>query len=201
MSRKRLYQLSYPANDEPVWLDDISNKLRLSGALYQGMGLNLLLLFPSADSYEIFINSRGLEEHGIIGAGPSIELWSEILRRSDDPVYFEQDETGTIKAIHRKAQRAISGAIQQQIWARDGFRCMFCGHPMGKVQLTVDHWIPLELGGKNEAENYISMCRAENKRKGSISPDKFCESMGYDYDGVCAYLKGYTPASLIGHLT
>ena len=201
MSRKRLYQLSYPANDEPVWLDDISNKLRLSGAFYQGMDLSLLLLFPSADSYEIFINSRDLEEHGIVAAGPSVELWSEILRRSDDPVYFELDETGTIKAVHRKAQRAISGAIQQQIWARDGFRCMLCGQPMGKVQLTVDHWIPLELGGQDDAANYLAACRGCGKLKGSRNPKDFCESKGYDYDGLCAYLEGLVPASMIAHLT
>ena len=194
MSRKRLYQLRYETTDEPIYIEDLGNLLKISGILLQGMGTTTIAVSPSGNiGTDAFKNIRVIK--------PPLDEWCEILRRTDDPLYFEQDETGTIKAIHRKAQRAISGAIQQQIWARDGFRCMLCGQPMGKVQLTVDHWTPLELGGINDASNYLSCCRSCNKLKGSRDPSEYCLTMGFDYNGICLYLEGIIPASTITHLT
>ena len=65
---------------------------------------------------------------------------------------------------------AISGAIQQKIWAADSFACVYCGAKMGDILLTVDHFIPLEMGGKNIESNFVSACRKCNKRKGNDSP-------------------------------
>jgi 5-methylcytosine-specific restriction endonuclease McrA len=40
--------------------------------------------------------------------------------------------------------------VQQKVWAADGFQCVYCGAKMGETLLTVDHFVPLELGGANE---------------------------------------------------
>jgi hypothetical protein len=60
---------------------------------------------------------------------------------------------------------------------------------MGKMQLTIDHWVPLELGGVNNTSNYLSVCRKENKDKGSMSPQDWCNLKGYDFDFYVEYLK------------
>jgi len=187
--RTRLLSLMYPANKEPVYVEDAGNKLLIAGVLMQGMGANFLLLLPQA------CNVGPLDV-----VQPTLEEWSEILRRSDDPLVFEQDETGTIKAIHRKQEAAISGAIQQQVWARDGFRCLYCGDKMGKVQLTVDHFTPLELGGERALQNYVSCCRRCNKLKGSRDPKEFCDAEFLDHGGLAAYLEGKAPISFIFHI-
>jgi hypothetical protein len=185
---KRLYELSYKDTDEPVWFEHAGSLLKLSGILVQGMGSSILLLSPNRDiKGNIDIVRMGAEE------------WSEFLRRTDDPLLFLASGHGS-KVVVRKQQYAISGKIQQMIWARDGFRCMYCGRKMGEVQLTVDHFVPLQRGGMNNEKNYVSACRRCNTRKGSQLPKDFCESMGYDYKGLQLYIKRKAPRSFIAHL-
>lgn len=181
----RWYELKYPGGED-VFLEDFGNVLKLSGALFQGMGLSILVPFPQANEVEI-LDIRNLP----------IDKISEIIRQTDNPQYFELDETGTIKAVHRKSRMAISGAVQQKIWVRDGLQCMFCGRKIGDVQLTVDHWIPLELGGENNQRNYISSCRACNKKKGNMRPEDFCNQNKtiFSYAYYETYLKNQAPIS------
>jgi hypothetical protein len=188
---RRLYKLSYAHIDKPAYIEDIGNTLRLSGVLFQGMGANLLLLTPSASN----VGGLSMEIER-----PTLEEWCAVLDQSDDPVFFSEHEAENLKAIVRKQQRAIAGAIQQKVWVRDDFTCMYCGAKMGNVQLTVDHWIPLEDGGQNEMSNYLSACRRCNKEKGNISPETYCSSQGLDYDGLCAYLNGECSKLFIMHL-
>lgn len=197
--RKRLYGLEYSGSG-PAYIEDAGQILKISGILFQGMGQNLLLLAPNANLTGDIETCLGCCEREIHIAAPDLATWCEILRRTDDPLVYEQDETGTIKAIHRKQEFAISGAVQQQIWVRDEFRCLFCGKKMGDVQLTVDHFIPLEAGGANDETNYVSACRQCNKRKGKLAPQVYCARHGLDYDGLCLYLAGRCSLSFVLHL-
>jgi hypothetical protein len=193
---RQVSNLTYPTIGEPVRYGDFGNLLKISGVVFQGQGKELVLLLPTADK-----GSTGwCPECGVVFVNLSLTDWSAIIRRTDDPLVFTEDETGTIKAIHRKVQYAISGAIQQQVWARDGFRCMYCGQPMGKVQLTVDHFVPLELTGGQGMNNYISACRQCNKRKGKQHPADYCDGEGLDYEGLKLYLQGKASAAFIAHL-
>jgi 5-methylcytosine-specific restriction endonuclease McrA len=172
-SAKRFYQFTYQDTNEPVYVEDAGNLLKISGILLQGMGTNILVLTPQAN--DIAVNTP--QKYSVDVVRPFIEEWSEIIRRTDDPLWFEKDETGMTKAVHRKVRMAISGVVQQRIWVRDGFQCLFCGRRMGEVQLTVDHFMPLELGGANNETNYISACRKCNKRKGNRHPEEFINSL------------------------
>ena len=172
--KKRLYSAEFA--HRPAYLGDMGNRLKVSGIVVEGANQPLVMLAPTSisavdDPYFTFVR-------------PTLEEWKSILECTDDPVYFEQDETG-IKAVHRKFERQISGVVQQKIWARDKFQCMYCGRKMGEVQLTVDHFVPLELGGENKPSNYISACRKCNKRKADQSPEAY---LGEKYFGVKAYL-------------
>ena len=96
------------------------------------------------------------------------EEWSDWLQRSDNP---EVLVNGSLeKAFHRKLRYDISGTVQQKVWVADGCKCMYCGRPMGEVQLTIDHFTPLEMGGANDTSNYLSACRRCNKDKGGMAP-------------------------------
>lgn len=170
---------------------DFGNLLKVSGILVQGGGQSCIVLSPTA-YVEALAGAQFIK--------PTLGEWCDILSRTDDPLVFEEDETGTIKAIHRKMQFAISGAIQQKIWARDGFRCMYCGQPMGKVQLTVDHFYPLELGGEQTENNYISACRKCNKKKGKTHPRNYCVDNDLDFEGLRLYLLGAASSQFIAHL-
>ena len=168
----RLYELRYPDTDRPVYMEDAGHLIKISGIFAQGMGLDLLLLSPTATPIE------NLQTMWIIE--PTLEDWCEFLRQTDDPVFFENNEHWNPKAIVRKQQRAISGAIQQKVWARDGFQCLYCG--------------------ENDWSNFVSACRRFNKKKGAIDPYVYCIQENLDYDGLTAYLLGRSSLHFIGHL-
>lgn len=212
--RKRLFTLSYEATGAPAYVDEAGGLFKLSGLVYQGMGSTLVVLLPTASPLgDGQTDELGQMVEGVwaaVGLGgdsvklaivrPTLEELAEIIRRSDDPLYFETDPSGIVKAIHRKAERVVSGGVQQKVWARDGFKCLFCGRLMGDVSLTVDHFVPLESGGSNDPSNLISACRKCNKRKGNQSPRDYCRAHGLDFVGLQAYLDGSAPASFVAHL-
>jgi len=185
----RLYNLRYKRADRPAYVEDAGHLLKLTGMLYQGMSEDFLLLMPTA---------APVEDLQIVK--PSLDEWCAILKQTDDPVFFKENQEWNPKAIVRKQQRAISGAVQQKVWVRDEFTCMYCGRKMGDVQLSVDHFIPLEMDGENNMENYISACRKCNREKGCIPPEKYCNDNGLDYEGLKAYLKEGLPRYFIAHL-
>jgi hypothetical protein len=196
---KRKYEHAPSQTKLPFDITNVGSTLRIAGLVFQGETSGpgsrvktLVLFLPETDH-----NAR-VEAHDL-----SSEQWSAVLRQSDDPVI----KIGPEKILVRKVQYAISGAVQQKIWARDSFRCMVCGRQMGEVQLTIDHWMPLELGGSNDTDNYISLCRACNKRKGSLHPLDFCNVAGISELEMSAWIrlmnKGElvpVPSHLITHL-
>ncbi len=65
------------------------------------------------------------------------------------------------------------------IYSRDGFCCLFCGRGAEDgVELTLDHVLPRELGGSNEASNLATACMDCNKRKGSQALPFFLMTLG-----------------------
>lgn len=157
-SEDRFYLLEFP--QRPVVWGDVGSNLRINGLVVGGAGCSAILLLPGlkADFVSRVVN-------------PILELteeeWSEFIRRSDDPEVL----IGMPKVFHRKMRYAISGAVQQKIWAADGFMCVYCGAKMGDTMLTMDHFEPLELGGKNDSSNLVSACRSCNKKKGNQVPE------------------------------
>jgi 5-methylcytosine-specific restriction endonuclease McrA len=170
-SDDRFYQLEF--RHRSALRGDIGSLLRVEGLIVGGGGARALLLLPNTVP---LVCPRQIEL--------STEEWSEYLRRSDDPEILVMP----IKAFHRKLRYEISGAVQQKIWVADGLVCMYCQRKMGEVQLTIDHFIPLEMGGANDQSNYLSACRRCNKDKGSEPPKDFCARRGLDYDALVRYL-------------
>lgn len=212
--RKRLFTLTYNATGAPAYVDEAGGLFKLSGLVLQGMGSTLVVLLPSAAPLGDGQTDEGSEmvegvwaAKGLTGppitltiVRPTLDMLAEIIRRSDDPLYFETDPSGIVKAIHRKSERAVSGAVQQRVWARDGFRCLYCGRQMGDVSLTIDHFVPIESGGDNDPTNLISACRKCNKGKGNQGPEDYCRAKGLDFTGLKAYLEGRAPVYFIAHL-
>ena len=64
----------------------------------------------------------------------------------------------------RAAQRKIS---RRALFARDGWRCVYCGSSGGR--LTLDHVIPRSRGGDSVWENVVTSCAPCNLKKGSRS--------------------------------
>lgn len=54
---------------------------------------------------------------------------------------------------------------------RDGHTCRYCGAKAPDAKLTVDHVVPVALGGTDEPSNLVTACDACNGGKTSSSPD------------------------------
>lgn len=175
------------ADKEIPLFNRIGHDLKLSGVLFGGLQEYYLFLLPEVDQDEVeyaphfddAFNVKTLTTHE----------WSNLLKRSDDPLIYLADSTGTAKSWVRKLQFQISGDVQQRIFARDGFKCMYCQRMMGEVTLSVDHFLPLDLSGANDPSNYLSSCRKCNKRKGNMHPKEWCRKIGAEYQYYVNYLK------------
>jgi 5-methylcytosine-specific restriction endonuclease McrA len=62
-------------------------------------------------------------------------------------------------------QRKIS---RRALFARDGWRCVYCGS--ASARLTLDHVIPRSRGGGSVWENVVTSCAPCNLRKGDRMP-------------------------------
>lgn len=52
------------------------------------------------------------------------------------------------------------------VYRRDGYACVDCGED-DITKLSVDHRIPVDAGGTNDADNLRTLCRRCNSVKGT----------------------------------
>jgi 5-methylcytosine-specific restriction endonuclease McrA len=69
----------------------------------------------------------------------------------------------------RRFKRAVRFS-KQNVFARDHWRCQYCGERMEICALTLDHVIPRSAGGKTSWENVVTCCRGCNGRKANRTP-------------------------------
>ena len=55
---------------------------------------------------------------------------------------------------------------RQDVFARDGYRCVYCGEVYEPEELTIDHVQPRVRGGDGSLGNVVTACKACNTRKG-----------------------------------
>ena len=70
----------------------------------------------------------------------------------------------TYVRVPRAVQRKIS---RRALFARDGWRCVYCGTAGGR--LTLDHVVPRSRGGDSVWENVVTSCAPCNLKKGNRS--------------------------------
>lgn len=76
-------------------------------------------------------------------------------------VYLGPTPPGKIKRA-KYGKGKVSPLRRQNIYARDGNRCVNCG---ATELLTLDHIVPRSKGGTNRSENLQTMCRDCNQAK------------------------------------
>jgi 5-methylcytosine-specific restriction endonuclease McrA len=55
---------------------------------------------------------------------------------------------------------------REEVFARDEYRCVYCGSIHELEELSVDHVEPRSRGGDRSGGNLVTACRACNVRKG-----------------------------------
>lgn len=80
------------------------------------------------------------------------------------------------KSDSRKRDRKkYSERERKMIYAKADGRCELCGQEISYKKMTLDHIVPLAMGGADELENLQCTCRTCNEFKGHILPADFME--------------------------
>lgn len=77
----------------------------------------------------------------------------------------------------RTERGRIRPHIRAEVYARDGYRCQYCGRTFDVSQLTIDHLVPLALGGVDEIINYVTACSPCNQAKAAVPLASFAASI------------------------
>lgn len=56
---------------------------------------------------------------------------------------------------------------RRRVWKKTGGVCAHCGRPATNTRKTIDHFVPLSLGGGFDLRNLMPLCRRCNQHKGS----------------------------------
>ncbi len=100
---------------------------------------------------------------------------AEVIEQLDRPLQSATDtypwphviRLVTYVRVPRTVQRKIS---RRALFARDGWRCVYCGAAGGR--LTLDHVVPRSRGGLSVWENVVTACAPCNHRKGDRLPEE-----------------------------
>lgn len=65
--------------------------------------------------------------------------------------------------------------VREMIYHSTDGKCALCGRKLVYDDMTLDHIIPLAMGGEDNTNNLQGTCKACNLFKGSILPDDFME--------------------------
>ena len=68
--------------------------------------------------------------------------------------------------------------MRSEVFTRDENRCVYCGEQLPSTELTIDHLVPVALGGLDEMTNWATCCKPCNQRKAAVPLDDFLASLG-----------------------
>lgn len=68
---------------------------------------------------------------------------------------------------------AISKKIRRQVYDKCVGHCAYCGREIAYKDMQVDHIHPQYLGGMDDLKNLNPSCRMCNRRKGTLTIEKF----------------------------
>jgi len=93
---------------------------------------------------------------------------AEVIEKLDDPLRSSTTAFPRPHVIRLVQYVRVPRAVQRKIsrralFARDGWRCVYCGTTAGR--LTLDHVVPRSRGGDSVWENVVTACAACNLRK------------------------------------
>jgi hypothetical protein len=66
---------------------------------------------------------------------------------------------------------AVTKRTRFEVLKRDNYTCRYCGGTAPDVVLTIDHVLPVALGGTDDPTNLVAACKDCNAGKSSTAPD------------------------------
>lgn len=91
--------------------------------------------------------------------------------------YFVFDTTTNKVCWRRIKRKQYSQTVRENIYSRADGHCQLCGERILLNQMTLDHIVPLSMGGIDSAENLQCTCKACNRFKDNILPELFMDKI------------------------
>ena len=80
---------------------------------------------------------------------------------------------GFIEEFQIKREKEKARKLRQTSWWMRKIQagiCYYCGQKVGRVQLTMDHVVPISRGGKSKKGNLVPACKECNNKKKYLVP-------------------------------
>ena len=84
----------------------------------------------------------------------------------------------------RIGRGSIPRPMRDEIYSRDGYKCQFCLKETNPTELSIDHLVPLSLGGLDEITNYVTCCRACNSAKADQPLQEFARTINVHIENL-----------------
>ena len=78
------------------------------------------------------------------------------------------DPRGIMGQTVRRKRTKFGPATRSRLAQRDGAKCAYCGKGVSVDRATIDHVVPLKMGGDNDTGNLVLACSRCNGKKGSM---------------------------------
>lgn len=88
--------------------------------------------------------------------------------------YYPYDtEDKSCKYSTKRKRRKYSEEERKIIYDKSGGRCALCGQLLKLEDMTIDHIIPISMGGEDSLDNIQALCYSCNQFKDNILPEIF----------------------------
>lgn len=74
--------------------------------------------------------------------------------------------------------------MRNAIYSRDEYKCQFCLQEIAPTELTIDHLVPLALGGLDEVTNFVTCCRSCNRAKADQPLEEFARTVNVNVEDL-----------------
>lgn len=129
-------------------------------------------------STQTLLLSAGYEPIKVVSWQRAITLLTlgkvEVLEEYDaeirsTTIVFKMPAVVRLLRVFRRPKRKVKFS-RVNIYARDRYRCQYCGTKLPMSELTYDHVTPRAQGGRTVWENIVTACAPCNARKGNRTP-------------------------------
>ncbi len=104
-----------------------------------------------------------------LGKAEVVEEYDETIRSPS--VTMKTPAVVRLKKAIGSIKRGVKFS-RQNVFARDGFKCQYCGTSGSFETLNYDHVVPRARGGQTVWENIVTTCYPCNTHKGDRTPEQ-----------------------------